>query len=331
MVESARPQPAPGPTQFLLRGLGEESGPVPSEIASGKQPAAGRGRRRAEPGPQSPGTRPPRPQHPRSSARGRGRPSDPAQTAVRPGPAVPSQLRGGRVPARLPAPAGLPAGPAGGRRRRPASPGQRPPPAHPPAPAALRPPPPRSGTLAFLLRAPDVQPAARVRAPSCAQVEAARQAPREKPSQAPSPGPAPGMQGREWTAPHLRLIHTCRRPGRRGRGSAQAPPLARPLLRPPRPLRAGGGGRKRPGPGARAPALCLLPRAQAGPRSFHCSARRSGALEFGGGSRSHRSADGHRSLLRVGASHRESELRKGEGAHLREPVRFSRVRSRIQI
>lgn len=160
---------------------------MPSEIASGKQPAAGRGRRRAEPGPQSPGTRPPRPQHPRSSARGRGRPSDPAQTAVRPGPAVPSQLRGGRVPARLPAPAGLPAGPAGGRRRRPASPGQRPPPAHPPAPAALRPLPPRSGTLAFLLRAPDVQPAARVRAPSCAQVEAARQAPRESRPRPPAP------------------------------------------------------------------------------------------------------------------------------------------------
>lgn len=201
----------------------------------------------------------------------------------------------------------------------------------PPAPAALRPPPPRSGTLAFLLRPPDAQPAARVRAPSCAQVEAARQAPRERPSQAPGPGPGPwyARAGADRPAPpphpHLpppgpprpRLLpSSAPRPptapaaaaaaGRRGREEAPRSGSASPGAVPPT-----------PGPGG----TQVLP--------LQRSPLRCAGIRWG--SRSHRGADGHCSLLRVGSSHRESELRKGEGAHLREPVWFSPLRSRIQI
>ena len=81
-----------------------------------------------------------------------------------------------------------------------------------------------SGRRTWNLRVPG-------RAPSCAQVEAAREAPPGRPSRPQSHGlrlPRAGVD-----APHLRPVHTCRRLGRHCRGSSPAPPLVRPLLRPP--------------------------------------------------------------------------------------------------
>lgn len=92
--------------------------------------------------------------------RGRGRPSDPGADGRVPRPRNPFSTPRGTRPRPASRASRLTCGRVGGRRRRPASPSQRPHPSHPPAPAGLRPPPPRSGTLAFLLRVPDMQPAA---------------------------------------------------------------------------------------------------------------------------------------------------------------------------
>lgn len=306
---------------YLVHGLSSNTGDWVRKTTSGW----GQGRRLfgAEPGPPCPGMRRIRPQHPGCRARGR--------RGCAPRPRSPfSTPRGARPPLGFPRrPAYLRVWAGGGRRRRAASPG------HPGGcriPPTSQPPPLRSGTLAFLLRARVVQPAAP--GPKlCARVRAAREAPPGRPSQHP-PAPAAGMQGRERTAPHLRLVHTCSRQGRRGRSSAPAPPLARPLLRPPWPPRAGGGGKRRPGPGARAGALCLLPGAGAGPRSRHCFARRSGAPVGEAAATTVPVATA--AFLRVGAFRSQSKG-KERVAHLREPdlrgalseSKFSKLRWRL--
>lgn len=211
-----------------------------------------------------------RPQHPRSGARRRRRPSDPGADGLVPGPKAPSQLGERSAPAPLPAsssltcgsgwsaeaPRGLPEGRGEGGAQGGA--------AVPPAP---QPPPPSgrrlssqvrargrasfsSGRRTWNLRVPG-------RAPSCAQVEAAREAPPGRPSRPQSHGLRLARTGVD--APHLRPVHTCRRLGRHRRGSSPAPPLVRPPAPaaaatgpppPPPPPRKGGGGNRLPEPEA---------------------------------------------------------------------------------
>lgn len=203
--------------------------------------------------------RPTRTQHPRFSAAGAGGPLTRAQTAVCPGPETPSQLRGGRVPAGLPAPPGLPAvGSEGGGVVQPPPVSGRIPPTRQPLPVSgRRLPAPGRSPFSSGCRTCNLPPrsAPQVVRRSKLLPKLLRKSRRRPPALA----PALGMRGREWTAPHLRLIHTCSRPGRGDCGSSPAPPLARPLLRLPSPLRAGGGGKKAAGSGSAIPGAVLPP------------------------------------------------------------------------
>lgn len=202
------------------------------------------------------------------------------------------------------------------------APGQRLHLSHPPASVALRTPPPRSGTRVFLLRASDVQPAALGRAPSCAQVETAREAPAEGQSQPPSANP--GLQAREWGAPHLRFIHTCRRWGRRG----QAPPRLRPSPAPSSSRRRRGRrrGQEEEKIGFRVPKQdprCCVP-PPSGPGGTQVSPLQRPPLQSAGiwwEKQQPRQSVPTAAVAYYGWERlAESELRNQEGAHLREPI-----------
>lgn len=290
VIESARPHPLPD-TQLLLRGLGEDSGPVISEIEPGKQPRPGPeeegvlrraraavpskrrpGRSIPAPAPASPATL--RPARSRPCAQAPKRLLNSARDAPRP--------RSSRLPVYL----RVRSESGGDARPRPGA-GQRPRPSDLRTPAALRAPPPgavRAGAAARNARL-SARGAGRATcrpdcAPSCALIEAARENPGvRKGVSAPDTGPRAARTRAD--RPHLHLTHTCRSPA----AATAAPPRLRPSP-PLAPAAAGRKGRGRcPGPRARA-VLCLLLWAGPGPRSARRSARRSWAPEFGG-SRSH--------------------------------------------
>lgn len=197
--------------------------------------------------------RPTRTQHPGFSTHGRGRPSDPGADAVRPGPEAPTQLRGERVPARLPAPPGLPAvGSEGGGVVQPPPVSGRIPPTRQPLPLSGRRLPVSgrspfsSGCRTSNLPPRSVPQVARRSKPLPKLLRKSRRRP-------PALAPALGMRGREWTAPHLRLIHTCSRGLRLRPGSAPRPPPAPAAV-----AAAGRRGReKAPGSGSAIPGAVL--------------------------------------------------------------------------
>lgn len=179
-----------------------------------------------------------RPQHPRSSVPGRRRPSDPRADGGVPRPRGHfSTARGTRL---RPASRASPLTCGSGRRAEvpSASPGR------PEAAASLSPPhlrrspaaasgirsarAPRPGTRVLPRWAPDVQPAASGRAPSCAQVAAARADPGGGPSQPPNPGPQQARARVDLPAPppppHLPPPEP--QPPRLLPGSAPPPPPA---------------------------------------------------------------------------------------------------------
>lgn len=198
----------------------------------------------------------------------------------------------------------LPAGRVGEQRCRRPRPGaqKRPHPSHLLTPAALRPPPPGSGQRGRRASCPAGRQTCNLPPRAAPQVVAGRSGSRRSgggPSQTPNPGPRQARARVDLPAPppppHLPPPEP--QPPGLLPGSAPPPPRLRRRL-------AGRGGKRCPGPRARAAALYLLSQAGAAP-DLHCSARRSGAPEFGGGSSSHDCPYGHGSLLRVGASRKD--------------------------
>lgn len=124
------------------------------------------------------------------------------------------------------------------------------------------------------------------RAPSCARVEAAREAPSGRP-----PGPQiPGLSCARARAdtPHLRPVHTCRRRRgrRRHRSSLAPPPRPPPALAAAAAAAAAGGRRREAAPRARCVswALRLLPGAGRDPGLYTAAPLRSAGICCGGAS-----------------------------------------------